>query len=219
MWQSWQPWQPSCARPMIGLLRSTYLWHCSGLEGILEVSVIRLPERLPHRSSLPEDSHARPYLLRLPQFTGPHRPAWFREGRYSGAAGLSLADVLRGNSSREAEKRSRLARQHQLRHHPLDARRAEPHRHVGPQAGRPGRDIAASSAPSRPTCPASGSPTCCRCRRGSWTSGRSSAACITTTRATRPATRFASPATTPDPTRREHPSAAAARSSPSSSAT
>ena len=40
-------------------------------------------------------------------------------------------------------------------HHPVDARRAEPHRHVGPQARRPGRVPRRVRRPSRPTCPAS----------------------------------------------------------------
>ena len=49
-------------------------------------------------------------------------------------------------------------------------------------------------------------------RRRSWTSGRSSAACITTTPAIPPATRSASPATTPAPTPTRTSSRVAARS-------
>ena len=63
------------------------------------------------------------------------------------------------------------------------------------------------------TCPASCCPTCCRCPAGSWTSGRSSAACTTTTPATPPATRSASPATRPGPTPTRTSIPAAARSS------
>ena len=131
-----------------------------------------------------------------------------------GAAGLSLAELLRPEAKAESSTSRKT-----FGHHPVDARRAEPHRHVGPQARRPGRVSRRVRRHADATCPASGSPTCCRCAARSWTSGRSSAACTTTTPATPPATRSASPATRParTPTRTSTP--AAARSCRSSSAT
>ena len=83
----------------------------------------------------------------------------------------SLAPDRRSFLSRRARRRRPKSRQpaspgspghpasaseaQEQRHHPVDARRAEPHRHVGPQARRPGRVSAASSASARRTCPAS----------------------------------------------------------------
>ena len=82
-------------------------------------------------------------------------PPRVRHRRAARAPGLGLADVLRADQSgRDKPGRSRLG---EHRHHPVDARRAEPHRHVGPEAGRPGRVSAASSAPSPRTSPASAS--------------------------------------------------------------
>ncbi len=69
----------------------------------------------------------------------------------------------------------------------------------GTPSPMPPSNIAASSASCRPACRASCCPTCCRCPARSWTSGRSSAACITTTRAIPPATRSASRAIPPGP--------------------
>jgi hypothetical protein len=77
-------------------------------------------------------------------------------------------------------------------HHPVDARRSEPYRHVGTRSRTPRPNTAASSASNRPRCRASSFPTCCRCAAGSWTSGLSSAACTTATLATPRATKSAS---------------------------
>ena len=89
-------------------------------------------------------------------FLAPGRPAW---------RGSTLADVLR--------LRAQARRPHPVapgRHHGLPGGRPQPHRHVRPEARRPGRVSAASSSRSRPTCPASTSASTCRCRRRSPTS-------------------------------------------------
>ena len=115
----------------------------------------------PVHSFLPAESRLNGppfHLSRISPHVAASRSPQFCEGWRSGLLGLSLADLLRA----EPRRTSAAGRQTSVI---ILWMRGGPshHRHVGPQAGRPGRVPRRVRHHPHATCPASGSPTCCRC--------------------------------------------------------
>ena len=108
----------------------------------------------------------------------------------AGMASVGSAARLAGQGSFQ---RAGSQRKRHLGHPALARRRARPHGHVRHEARGPGRIPRASGTRSAPTCRASKSPSCFRCRPRSPTSSRSSARCTTTTATTSPAATTCSP--------------------------